>query len=252
MTALQAEDTRAEIRYADAPDHPVAVDLGAPLARITTDPAGRIALAWTPGDALVALIDLALGRVVQQVSLNRATVSDVSFTDNSAYLLSHDGGFVGALDLATVALGRGAVLRRVNLGLSNAPPSVDDRLLVPMLPAPQVMAVSPESQTGWLITEMASSVKMPPMDSVRLRGGIPARVFAVDRSCAEVAPGVVEAAWAFGPGDWELVLTTDIGDLSSCLQFHVRGRSSARSSPPCGSKLRPGRRRCRGGGMIWC
>lgn len=223
MIAVQDGVITAEIRYADAPETAVPVELGAPFQRIATDPSGRIALAWTPGDSLVALVDLALGRVVQQVSLDHATVSEVTFTDNAAYLLSHDGGYVGALDLATVALGRTAVLRQINLGFRSAPPEGDTRLIVPLFPAPQIMAVSPEAQTGWLIEELASSVEMPPMDSVRLRGGVPAQVHILDRSFDEVAPGLFEAAWAFGAGDWELVLTTDLGDVSTCVPFHIRG-----------------------------
>ena len=223
LIALQGDAEAAQIRYADAPDRAVPVALGAPFARVATDPAGRIAVLWTPGDALVALVDLALGRVVQQLSLDKATVSEVTFTDNAAYLLSHDGGYVGALDLATVALGRSAVMRQVNLGFQGPAPDGDTRLIVPLLPAPQVMAVTPENQTGWLIEELASSVEMPPMDSVRLRGGIPARVHILDRSFDEVAPGVFEAAWAFDAGDWELVLTSDLGDISTCVPFHVRG-----------------------------
>ncbi|MEZ5867866.1 MAG: hypothetical protein R3D46_05115 [Defluviimonas denitrificans] len=233
LIALQGGAGVAQIRYADAPDRAVPVALGTPFARVATDPAGRIAVLWSPGDALVALVDLALGRVVQQLSLDKATVSEVTFTDNAAYLLSHDGGYVGALDLATVALGRTAVMRQVNLGFQGPAPDGDTRLIVPLLPAPQVMAVTPENQTGWLIEELASSVEMPPMDSVRLRGGIPARVHILDRSFDEVAPGVFEAAWAFGAGDWELVLTSDLGDISTCVPFHVRGAVDRAELRPC-------------------
>ena len=222
----------AAIHYADAPDRAVAVPLGAPFERVTTGPGGRIAVLWTPGDALVALVDLALGRVVQQVSLDAATVSAVTFTDNAAYLLSLDGGFVGAIDLATVALGRPAVLRQVNLGSQTTPPELAERLLVPLLPSPQILAVSPEAGTGWVIGEVASSVEMPPMDSVRLRGGMPEAVYAVDRSFDEVSPGVFETAWAFAPGPWELVVTTDLGELSTCLPFSIQGDIERRRLVP--------------------
>ncbi len=229
LIGITGEAESAQIRYADAADRAIDLPLGTPFDRVTTGPDGRIGVLWTPRDSLVALVDFGRGRVVQQLSLNAKSVSDVTFTDNAAYLFSHDGGFVGALDLATVSLGRSASLRRVPLGGAMPMPEDDARLLVPLLPSPQIIAVSPENQTGWIIGETASSVEMPPMDSVRLRGGVPRFVHAVDRSFEEVAPGVYETVWAFGPGAWELVLTTDIGDLSTCIGFNVEGEVERRS-----------------------
>ncbi|MGX0975085.1 hypothetical protein ACSSVY_000783 [Roseovarius sp. MBR-51] len=232
ILGLSAGSSSLQIRYADAPDQPFDVPLGAQFTRVDTGPEGRVAVVWTPADSLVALVDLAEGRVVQQVSLSGAGVTEVAFTDNAAWLLSHDGGFVGVLDLATVALGQSAILRQVRLGLNADIPPPEGRLLLPLLPSPQVLAVSPESQTGWLIGELASSVEMPPMESLRLRGGIPADVHAVDRSFREVEPGVYEAAWAFPAGEWELVMTTDVGNLSTCIPFRVEGEVERRQLVP--------------------
>lgn len=215
----------AQLRYADAPETPFRVQLGARFARIDTGPDARIAVAWTPGDALVALIDMAMGQVVQTFALNDATVSAVSFTDNAAFILSHDGGFLGAIDLATVMLGKAAELRHVNLGARSERPEGDTALLVPLFPSPQVLAVEPANQTGWLVGEIASSVEMPPMDSIRMRGGVPHRVAIIDRSFQEVTTGIFETVWAFEPGRHELVLTTYAGELSTCVGFEVRGRA---------------------------
>lgn len=228
MIGLTQGATEAELRYADAPDRAIRVPLGAAFGRVSTGPDGRIGVVWTPDDALVALVDFGRGRVVQQLSLEGNAVSDVTFTDNAAYLFSPDGGFVGAIDLATVSLGRAAVLRRIPLGASLATPDPDARLVVPLLPSPRILAVSAENQTGWIIGETASSVEMPPMDTVRLRGGVPRLVHAVDRSFAEVAPGTYETVWAFNPGPWELVLTTSLGDLSTCIRFDVAGEVEQR------------------------
>lgn len=213
----------AALRYADAPDAAIEIDLGTPFARIETGPDQRIGIAYTPGEALIVLIDLALGRVVQSLALEDATVSAVAFTDNAAFVLSHDGGFLAAIDLATVAIGKPAVLRRVNLGAKSNRPEDGDGLLVPLFPSPQILAVEPENQTGWLVGEVGSSVAMPPMDSIRLRGGVPRHVAMVDRSLKEVAPGTFETVWAFPPGEHELVLTTYLGQLSTCVPFSVRG-----------------------------
>lgn len=223
LLAVLRDAPQAEMRYADAPDAPLTIPLGKTFARIETGPDARIALAYTPGDSIVALIDLALGRVVQSVELADASVSEVTFTDNAAFILSHDGGFLGAIDLATVALGKAAVLRKIDLGAKTERPEGTDGLLVPLFPSPQVIAVEPRFQTGWLVGELASTVEMPPMDSIRLRGGIPQSLQVIDRSFQEVETGVFETVWAFDAGARELILTTFAGQLSTCVPFHVRG-----------------------------
>ncbi|MGD9863604.1 MAG: hypothetical protein AB7S99_10365 [Pseudodonghicola sp.] len=232
LLAVLQDSAEAEVRYADAPEAPLRIPLGTRFARIETGPDARIALAYTPGAALVALIDLALGRVVQSLALTGASVSEVTFTDNAAFVLSHDGGFLGAIDLATVALGKAAVLRKIDLGARTARPEGSDGLLVPLFPSPQVIAVEPRFQTGWLVGELASTVEMPPMDSIRLRGGIPQSVHVVDRSLQEVETGVFETVWAFGAGPQELILTTYAGQLSTCLPFHVRGAVERQALTP--------------------
>lgn len=232
LLAVLHDKAEAEVRYADAPDVPILIPLGAPFQRIETGPDARIAVAYTPGDGMVALIDLALGRVVQSLELTDASVSEVTFTDNAAFILSHDGGFLGAVDLATVALGKAAVLRKIDLGAKTERPAGTDGLLVPLFPSPQVIAVEPRFQTGWLVGEVASTVEMPPMDSIRLRGGIPQAVHVVDRSFEEVETGIFETVWAFDAGERELILTTFAGQLSTCVPFHVRGMVEQQALTP--------------------
>lgn len=247
--ALLRGEPRAEIRYADAPDLAQSLPLGQPFARVSTGPDARVALAHSPGSNIVAIIDLALGRVVQSIALNAGTVSEVAFTDNVAFILSHDGGFMGAVDLATVALGRDASVRYVNLGSTTPRPPGDGRLLLPLFPSPQIVAVDPQNQTGWLVGEIAAGVEMPPMDSIRLRGGIPRSVHLVRRNLEEVAPGTFEVTSAFDAGEKELILTTYAGELSTCIPFRVRGEAEQRSLVPvtleligAGTGLQAGRR----------
>ena len=223
ILALIADQPIAELRYVDAPERAIDMPIALPFARVASGPDARMAIAYSPGSPTFAVIDTALGRVVQPVQLSDASVSEVAFTDNAAFLLSHDGGFVGAIDLATVALGKPAVIREVNLGARSALPEPGSELLVPLFPSPQILAVEPANQTGWIIGEVASSVEMPPMNSTRLRGGVPSLVRVVDRSFRETAPGSFETVWAFPAGEHELVLTTGIGGLSTCVPFAVRG-----------------------------
>ncbi|MFV0383771.1 hypothetical protein [Paracoccus sp. (in: a-proteobacteria)] len=223
VLALPRDGDEALLRYADDPQTPHSIRLVPGFTRLAVGPDQRIAVAYAPGSGLAGLIDLALGKLVQPVELTDATISEVAFTDNAAFLLSHDGGFLGAVDLATVALGRSAVIRKINLGARNENPPADSSLLVPLFPSPQILAVEPANQTGWIVGELASTVEMPPMHTTRLRGGITRAVAVVDRSFSETAPGVFETVWAFPAGEQELVLTTGIGGLTSCIRFSVRG-----------------------------
>ena len=224
-----------EMRFFDAPERAIEIPLGVQFKRVATGPDGRIALLWSPGKPIFALVDMALGKVVQSIALNEATVSDVAFTENRAFLLSHDGGFIGTIDLAAVALGREALMKRSDLGARSDRPQTTggpERLLAPLLPRPQVLAVDPERQTAWLAEEIGSSVEKPPMSSIRLRGGVPQAVAVAERRFEEVAPGVFETVWAFPPGAHELVLTTYSGELSTCLPFEVRGEAERLALTP--------------------
>lgn len=239
VLALPAAGDMAILRYADDPATAHPIRLGAGFSRLTSGPDGRIVVAYSPGSPLLALVDLALGKVVQSVELSGATASEVAFTDNAAFVLSHDGGFLGAVDLATVALGRPAVIRKVNLGARNPNPPPGDTLLVPLFPSPQVLAVEPANQTGWIVEELASTVEMPPMHSTRLRGGVTRAVAVVDRSFTETAPGLYETVWAFPAGEHELILTTGIGGLTSCIPFSVRGPVERLGMTPVSFEVRP-------------
>lgn len=77
------------------------------------------------------------------------------------------------------------------------------------------------------------------MHSVRLRGGIPRIIRAADRSFAQVAPGRFEAVWAFPAGEQELVLTSGVGGLTTCVRFTVSGPAEQRQLRPVTIDARP-------------
>lgn len=211
------------IVYPDAPGHSIDVPLGFKAGRVVASPDGRHAIAYSPGGSAAVVIDVARAEVVQPLELIDSTLAEVTFTDDAAYLLSLDGGFAGLIDLSSVSLGRGAQIRKIDLARKSAQPRSTEGLLVPLWPSPQVLAVSPETQTGWLLHDDQAVGEMPPMDSVRLRGGVPSRVAVIDRSFRETGPGVFETVALVPGGDHELVLTTGIGGMTACLDFRVSG-----------------------------
>ncbi|MFZ3584793.1 hypothetical protein ACOI1H_21960 [Loktanella sp. DJP18] len=232
LLALPAGGSTAQLRYLDALNAPVDIPLGLPFARVSVSLDGRFAIAWTPGKATFVLIDLARAQVVQPVALRDATVTEARIFNDAAYVLSHDGGFVGVIDLATVDLGRAAEITEVRLGVKGARPQGETALLVPLVPSPQLLAVDPVTQTGFVIEAMSGVNGMPPMDATRLRGGIPQKVLVVDRRLAETTPGRFGVVWSFPAGDYELMLTTGITGLSTCLPFAVQGIRQANGVMP--------------------
>ena len=240
LLSLPAGRDIAQLRYLDALDAPIDIPLGLPFTRVSVSVDERFALAWTPGEGTFVLIDLALAQVVQPVALRDATITEARIFNDAAYLLSHDGGFVGVIDLATVGIGRPAEITEVRLGVKGDRPQGDTALLVPLAPSPQLLAVDPVTQTGFVIEAMSGVNGMPPMDATRLRGGIPQKVLVVDRRLEETNPGEFRVVWAFPAGDYELMLTTGITGLSSCLRFAVQGTRQANGVMPVRMELASG------------
>lgn len=230
VITLPSSGNVARIIYPDAPAAVVEIPLGFSAQRIVASPSGRHAIAYAPGGPAAVVIDVARAEVVQPLELAKSVLTEVTFTDDAAYLLSLDGGFAGLIDLNSVALGKPAQIRKVDLARKSEKPHEGDGLLVPLWPSPQVIAVSPETQTGWLLHDQQAVGEMPPMDSIRLRGGVPSRVAILDRSFRETGPGVFETVALVQGGDQELVLTTGIGGMTACLDFKVRGASDTQGT----------------------
>ena len=225
VIALPKDGTAARIVYRDAPDRTIDIPLGFAAERIVASPSGRHAIAYAPGGPAAVIIDVARAEVVLPVQLTGGVLNEVAFTDDAAYLLSLDGGFAGLVDLSSVAIGRTAQIRKIDLARKSERSHTGGGLLVPLWPSPQVIAVSPETQTGWLLHDDQAVGEMPPMDSLRLRGGVPSRVAVIDRSFQERQTGVFETIASIPGGEHELVLTTGIAGLTACLGMHVRGSS---------------------------
>jgi hypothetical protein len=230
VIALPRSGNIAKIVYPDAPNYAVEIPLGFRARRIVASPGGRHAIAYAPGEPAAVVIDVARGEVVQPLELADSVLTEVTFTDDTAYLLSLDGGFAGLIDLNSVALGKPAQIRKIDLARKSHKFHEGGGLLVPLWPSPQVIAVSPETQTGWLLNDKQAVGEMPPMDSIRLRGGVPSRVAIIDRSFRETVPGVFETVALVQGGDHELVLTTGIGGMTACIGFRVRGVSDTQET----------------------
>ncbi|WP_158553202.1 MULTISPECIES: hypothetical protein [Mesorhizobium] len=224
VLTLSPDGKLAELRYFDDFATPIAIPLGLAAKQIAVSPDGRKALAFAPGTPTVAIIDLATGTLAQSFALNDATVAEIGFTERAAFIATREGAYLGVLDLNSVKQGTAPMIRPVPLGGKGGASNGDRQLLASMLPSPNMLAVDRDSGTGWIVPELAAVGSMPPMDSVRLRGGVPLQVHIADRSFREIQPGRFETVAKVGDGGkHELVLTTGIGGLTACIPFDVHG-----------------------------
>ena len=91
-----------------------------------------------------------------------------------------------------------------------------------------MLAVHADSYTGFVIDARNAVTGKPPMEAMRLRGGIPQIVRALDRSLRQIAPGrFVAAARLPREGEWEIVVSVGVGQLAFC---------AALPTPPAPSK----------------
>lgn len=228
MLSLAPGADTAELRYFDDFDAAAKVPLGFAAERLAVSPDGRVALAFTPGQPGVAIVDIATARVVQTVELRNATVAEVGFTDRAAFLATSEGAYLAVLDLMSVGAGATPVMRPVPLGGEGGRSNGERRLLAAMSPSPQMLAVDRDRATGWIVPEIAAVGSIPPMGSILLPGGIPLQVHVVDRSFRETRAGRFETvARVADGGEHELVLTTGIAGMTTCIRFAVDGPVTA-------------------------
>ncbi len=226
-----------DIRYVDAPDTPVTVDLSTSIkaTRLAAGPEGRWILAHDPASAApVALIDVGRGAVIQSIATPGA-ISEIAFTDRAAYLMTSDQSRIGVLDLAAIRADRPTQLREVMLGQTRQKPLGHARYLAPLWPQPGMIAVHAESYTGFIVHDYSMMGDAPPMSAIRLRGGVPRLVAGFDRSFREVAPGIFRTtALLPSPGHYELVTTTGIGALSFCAPLPAMQGAADDDTPASG------------------
>lgn len=194
-------------------------------SQLAVAPDGRRLLAFGAGEAEVAIVDLAVGRVVQLVG-GYPPVTEVGFLPDTAFLLLGDDSAVGVVDLRLARPGAPPVVGKVALGPPSPPPSsaaVTPRsLLAPLLPEPSLLAVHAGSFTGFIVDATHATSGRPPMEAVALRGGIPQSVAVLDRGLREAEPGRFRAVAALpAPGPFELVVSAGIGQMSFCAPLPV-------------------------------
>lgn len=206
------------IAWLDATDLPAErVALSGDFDRMAISPEGRMLFLYARDRTGFALVDLARGRVVQGADTG-SPVAEIAFLLDTAILRLADQSAVGVMDLRAIAPGREAVLGRVVLGPARpAEESRDGRLLAPLLPEPALLAVHAESFTGFVIDQRHAVSGKPPMEALRLRGGIPHLVQPLDRGLRPISGGAfITSALLPRPGNWELVVSAGIGQGAFC------------------------------------
>ncbi|WP_295042947.1 hypothetical protein [uncultured Paracoccus sp.] len=207
--------TALHVLWLDAPDQAQAIPLDGHFDRMAVSPEGRMVLVYAQDRTGFAMVDLATGRVVPAANTD-SPVAEVAFLPGTAVLRLADGATIGVMDLDPIQPGAEATLGRVVIGAaqSDAP---DALLLAPLLPEPAMLAVHADSYAGFVVDARHAISGKPPMEALRLRGGIPQIVRALDRGLRPTGPGQFTAAARLPrPGPWELVISAGIGQMAFC------------------------------------
>ncbi|MGR6430546.1 hypothetical protein ACU5AY_06450 [Rhizobium sp. PAMB 3174] len=221
LAALSARDLL--IRYLDAPDAaPLRIELVGPARAIVQSRDGRFLFAYDPRGGPVSIIDLALTRLVQSTRAADTAVSEIVSGNSAAYLMLADQSRIGVLDLVSLARSGQAEFREVPLGAARAVPIATAGYLASLWPDSGVIAMHQESRQGYRLQDFAAMGNAPAMSAIPLRGGVPRAIHVLDRSFREGPRGSFRTVTALpGPGRWELVATTGIGQLSFCAEVPV-------------------------------
>lgn len=205
------------VLWLDAPDQPLAIPLAGAFDRMEISPEGRMAYVFAHGRTGFGIVDLALGRMVQGAD-TESPVAEIAFLPDTALLRLADQSSVGVMDLREIAPDTEAVVGRVAIGPPRPMAEAEGAaLLAPLLPEPSLLAVHAGSYSGFVLDGRHAVSGMPPMEALRLRGGVPQLVRALDRSLRQTAPGHFTAAAELPrAGDWELVVSVGIGQLAFC------------------------------------
>lgn len=219
------ESGTLRLSWRDAPqDPPATIPLPEGMTRIALAPSGRYALTYGPGAAGAALIDLARGREIQRIGAH-APVAEIAFADDTAYLRPTDQSVIGIIDLRLAGGAEPAPIGQIALGPPQPPddPGAPRRLLVPLTPAePALLAIHTGNATAFRLNRTQATTNMPPMGAIPLRGGVPRLAVGLDRGLRETAPGVFQVAAALpGPGEYELVVSSGLGQAAFCAMLPV-------------------------------
>ncbi|WP_347140544.1 hypothetical protein [Paracoccus sp. SSK6] len=205
------------VLWLDAPGSRQAIPLAGDFDRMAVSPEGRMVFLYASNRTGFAVVDLAVGRMVQGAGTD-TPVAEVAFLPNTAMLRLADQSAIGVMDLRQIEPGAEAILGRVAIGPPQPPAAAQDAaLLVPLLPEPAMLAVHAESYAGFVLDSRHAVSGKPPMEAVRLRGGIPRIVRALDRGLRPTGPGRFTASARLPrPGDWELVVSAGVGQMAFC------------------------------------
>lgn len=216
-TAMWLTPGELHVIWLDAPDQPLTIPLPGDFDRLATSPEGRMVYLFAQDRTGFAVVDLALGRVVQGVDTD-SPVAELAFLPATAFLRLADQSSVGVMDLREITPDTEAAVGRVIIGPGR--PEAETKgatLLAPLLPEPSLLAVHAESYSGFVLDGRHAVSGKPPMEALRLRGGIPQHVRALNRSLRQTAPGhFVAAARLPRAGDWEMVVSVGVGQLAFC------------------------------------
>jgi len=217
------------LRYLDAPLDEQRIPVATMVERLAISPDGQHILAFAPGSKGLSIVSVAEGKLVQARALQEP-VAEVSFLGQIAILRLADASAIISIDLATTGPGATPSVGRVPLGAPSAK-AADSRLLFALSPAARAIALHPDTFSAIVVESKMTAADSLPQTGFRLRGGVPVFAGAIDRAFRQTAPGIYEtAATVERPGQYELMVTTGVAQLSACFRIKVEGEDDGPGS----------------------
>lgn len=224
---LPTGEKAIDIRYTDDPGTPLRVSIGIDATHLAVTDNGRYAIAYTPGKSLFVIVDLATAQLLEAGHMRSdMAIQEASFIGNNLYLLSEEGGYVAIIE--TASLGRKDRPEPRLIGLAQGlAKSGGTGVRIAALDQSRALVVDRSGYMGLVLHDAMALGNMPPDDYVRLRSGVPRSIGIIDRSLREIAPGRFETiARLETSGEHELILTTGISGLTTCIRFSVDGEAA--------------------------
>ncbi|MFT4183291.1 MAG: hypothetical protein QM636_15395 [Rhizobium sp.] len=234
---LPSGEKAIDIRYTDDPGTPLRIPIGIDVTRLAVTENGRYAIAYTPGEPLFVIVDLAKGQLLEAGHMREnMAIQEAAFIGKNLYLLSEAGGYVAIIEIA--ALGRKDRPEPRLIGLAQGEAqgqarvqhpakSGGDGVRIAALDQARALVVDRSGYIGLVLHDAMAIGNMPPDDYVRLRSGVPRSIGIIDRSLREIAPGRFETvARLETTGEHELILTTGVSGLTTCIRFTVDGEEA--------------------------
>lgn len=234
IAASRAGEAALHILYRDAPARQVAVSLAHPPDGFISEPGGRYLLAWSNEARLAELVETAYGKVVQSFALD-FPISEAVFSGETLFVGYDGSARVSIVDLKSRRGGGEALVRGVVLSAEQTAEGTTGK-------SPKVLldAIGDDGMATALIEDGdlihvlhgGALHASPIVGTIPVKGAGVRDLAILDRSLVETADSTFTTKVRLPDrGPLELVATTGVGGLTSCLPIALADDGQSAEPP---------------------